>query len=205
MIYKDAVSKPCAIATWNDVIHSKQVWVSEYKLPWDDGIMLLHVYTLTVNIDIVPTSCGIALKIMGSATRYVLEGINGIVVDQRTPIYEWTRFEFQGVKCNRMIEWCCKLTVCIDTVSNPCDIALKKWFDLQPGMCFRVWFTFGLSADVNFVYEYTLQYFMQYLIYNGISSKLYAIARRNDGIHSKQVWVTWYRLKQDDGMTPICI
>ena len=33
---------------------------------------MLHVYTLTVNIDIVPTSCGIALKIIGSATSYVL-------------------------------------------------------------------------------------------------------------------------------------
>ena len=71
MIYKDVVSNPCTIAGWNDVIHSKQVWVSGYKLPWDDGIML-HVYTLTVNIDIVPTSCGIALEIIGSATRYVL-------------------------------------------------------------------------------------------------------------------------------------
>ena len=51
------------------------------------------------------------------------------------------------------------------------------------------------------MHEYTLQY----LINNGIFSKLYAIARRNDGIHSKQIWNTWYELQQDDGMTPICI
>ena len=66
MIDKDSVSNPCAIATWNDVIHHKQVWVSGYKFPRDDGIMP----TLTVNIDIVSTSCGIAQKMIGSATRY---------------------------------------------------------------------------------------------------------------------------------------
>ena len=115
-------------------------------------------------------------------------------------IYQWRRFEFQGVYCDRMIEWCSKLSVCIDTVSNPCDIALKM-IRSATRYVFRVWFTFGLSGDVNFVYEYTLQY----LIYNDIFSKLYAIARRNDGIHSKQVWVTWCELQQDDGMTPICI
>ena len=58
MIYKDAVSNPCAIATWNDVIHSKQVWVSGYEFPRDDGIMP----TLTVNIEIMWTSSGIAQK-----------------------------------------------------------------------------------------------------------------------------------------------
>ena len=71
MIYKDAVSNPCAIATWNDVIHSKHVWVSGYEFPRDDGIMP----TLTVNFDIVSTSCGIAQKMIGSATRYEFKGM----------------------------------------------------------------------------------------------------------------------------------
>ena len=74
MIYKDAVSNPCSFATWNDVIHSKQVWVSWYKFPRDDGIMP----TLTVNIDIVSTSCGIAQKTIGSATRYEFKGMYSI-------------------------------------------------------------------------------------------------------------------------------
>ena len=80
MIYKGAVSNPCAIATWNDVIHSKQVWVSGYKFPRDDGIMP----TLTVNIDIVSTSCGIAQKMIGSATRYEFKGMYHIgIVNER--------------------------------------------------------------------------------------------------------------------------
>ena len=52
MIYKDAV----------------------LKFPRDDGIMP----TLTVNIDIVSTSCGIAQKTIGSATRYEFKGMHPI-------------------------------------------------------------------------------------------------------------------------------
>ena len=59
-----------AISTRNDGIHSKQVWVSEYKLPRNDGITPIRLQI--VNIDIVSTSCSIALKMIRFATRYEL-------------------------------------------------------------------------------------------------------------------------------------
>ena len=70
MIYSNILLNVCAISTWNDGIHSKQVWVSGYTLPWNDGITPISVQI--VNINIVLTSCSIALKMIWSATRYDL-------------------------------------------------------------------------------------------------------------------------------------
>ena len=146
IIYKD-VSNLCAIATRNDVIHSKQVWFSRYKLPREDGITPTCVYIYT---------------------RYEFQSINPIwVISGRQCIFEWTTWY---LICSDVLSYLCVIAIWNDGIHNKqvCVLGHKfpwddgtthicvlskyqqlilfqfyvaphsKWLDIQPGTHCRV-------------------------------------------------------------------
>ena len=146
MIYKD-VSNLCAIATWNDVIHSKQVWFSRYELPREDGITSACVYIYT---------------------RYEFQSINPIwVISGLQCVFEWTTWCLiysdvlsylcviatlnDGIHCKQVCVLGHKFprdagTTHICVLSKYKQLILfrfyvaphSKWLDIQPGTNCRV-------------------------------------------------------------------